>query len=84
MSRSKWKGLFLQNILVKKKLIFSGKPRNSTITARYLDKLVFISTGKEFKKVYISKEKIGLKFGNFAYTRKLKLKFKLKIRSKKK
>ena len=76
MSRSKWKGPFLKPNLINKNLILSNIPRNSIIPASYLNKFINIYTGKEFKKVFISKEKIGLKFGTFAYTRKIKLKTK--------
>lgn len=76
MSRSKWKGPFLKNILLKKNQITSEIPRNSIIPAVCLGAFVNIYTGKELKKIYISQEKIGLKFGSFAYTRKGKLKTK--------
>lgn len=76
MSRSKWKGPILKNTLNKLSLKNLSIPRNSTIPAFYLDKFVNIYTGKDFKKIYISKEKIGIKFGSFAYTRKGKSKVK--------
>jgi len=76
MSRSKWKGSFLKPTLIKKNLTVSIAPRNSIIPAICLGKFINLYTGKEFKKVFISKEKIGLKFGTFSYTRKGKLKTK--------
>lgn len=82
MSRSKWKGPFLQNSLLQKKAITPIISRNSTIPAICLGKFINIYTGKEFKKIFISKEKIGLKFGTFAYTRKGKTKNKV-VRKKK-
>jgi ribosomal protein S19 len=72
-----WKGPFVKNTLIKKKATTSIIPRNSTIPSTCLGTFVNIYTGKEFKKIYISKEKIGLKFGSFAYTRKGKLKAKM-------
>ena len=77
MSRSKWKGPFLKNSLLKKHTNTSVIPRNSTIPAACLGKFINIYTGKELKKIFISKEKIGLKFGTFAYSRKGKLKTKM-------
>lgn len=75
MSRSKWKGNFINALLLKKaKLPTVITQRNATIPSQYMNKFVSIHTGKEFKKIYISKEKIGLKFGAFAYTRKGKTK----------
>jgi len=70
MSRSKWKGPVLQNIFLNKSSSLTNiKFRHGTIPSLYLDKFINIYTGKEFKKIYISKEKIGIKFGSFVYTR---------------
>lgn len=76
MSRAKWKGPFLKTGLIKKKLNNLMIPRNSVIPSTCTDKFLSIHTGKEFKKIFISKEKLGLKFGAFAYTRKSKAKVK--------
>lgn len=70
MSRSKWKGNFLTNntlLKTNKKIL---QDRNSTIPLHLEGKFANISTGKETKRIFISKEKIGLKFGAFVYTRK--------------
>ena len=77
MSRSKWKGPFLQTSLITKKPANFIIPRNSSIPAICLGKFLNIHTGKEFKKIFISKEKIGLKFGTFVYTYKSKTKTKI-------
>lgn len=82
MSRSKWKGPILNNILKNSSNKIITASRKSTIPALYLNKFINIYSGKELKKIYISKEKIGLKFGNFVYTRKGKLKTKV-LRKKK-
>ena len=82
MSRSKWKGPFLKNTLIKKNLITSEIPRNSVIPAACLGTFINIYTGKEFKKIFISQEKIGLKFGSFAYTRGGKIKTKMTNKKK--
>lgn len=79
MSRSKWKGNFFNPIVLKKvKPILNLNHRDSTIPSVYANKFIAIHTGKEFKKIFISKEKIGLKFGMFAYTRKGKFKTPIK------
>ena len=77
MSRAKWKGPFLKTNLIKKKQVNSLIPRNSIIPSICLGKFLNIHTGKEFKKIFISKEKIGLKFGTFASTYKGKIKTKI-------
>lgn len=76
MARAKWKGPFLKTTLIKKKPNNLMIPRNSVIPSICADKFLNIHTGKEFKKIFISKEKIGLKFGAFAYTYKSKAKLK--------
>jgi len=77
MSRSKWKG----NFIVKENLLKTNKntlqSRRSTIPLYLEGKFANISTGKEIKRIYISKEKVGLKFGTFVYTRKGKPAVKL-------
>lgn len=89
MSRAKWKGLFIEKSIIsfkktkaKKKLkIYS---RSSSIPSFLINQFVLIYDGKEFRKCYINREKIGYKFGEFSYSRKkndVKKKFK---KSKKK
>lgn len=88
MSRSKWKGSFIAKSVIKK--IGSNKKiiiwnRNSTIPYGLIGKAAFIHTGKDFIKVLITREKVGFKFGEFAYTRKYtkKANKKKKIKNKK-
>jgi small subunit ribosomal protein S19 len=71
MSRSGWKGNYVSKSILKKavKKVWS---RNSTIPYYYLNKKVSIHTGKEFRSLFITEDKIGFKFGEFAYTRKKK------------
>ena len=77
MSRSKWKGSFFNIALLKNKntpnQIFT---RESSIPSKYINTYISINTGKEFRRIFISKEKVGLKFGTFAYTRKKQAKKK--------
>ena len=69
MSRSSWKGNFLKKHILKKKSIKVWS-RNSSIPFHMLEQIVSVYNGKEFKKIYISREKIGYKFGAFSFTRK--------------
>lgn len=84
MSRAKWKGLFLEKSIInltktKKKLkVYS---RSSSIPNFLTNKYVLIYDGKEFRKVFINREKVGFKFGEFSYSRRKK---KLKNIKKKK
>jgi ribosomal protein S19 len=90
MSRSKWKGPFLDKSLIKNinkiklKKIWS---RTSTICSSLIDKSFLVHSGNKFRKIYINREKVGFKFGDFCYTRVMKKKLhtkKLKNKKKKK
>lgn len=71
MVRSNWKGNFISKCLLKK-IINNVKiwSRYSVIPSHLIGLYVFIHNGKEFKKVLITREKVGFKFGDFALTRK--------------
>ena len=71
MSRSVWKGYFLNNSLFKhsKKINFKIWSRSSTVPSFLIGKMVLVHSGKEFKKVLITREKVGFKFGEFVFTR---------------
>jgi ribosomal protein S19 len=77
MCRSKWKGFFFEKSLFKNRSVKNLKiwNRNVTIPGFLIGKFVNIHNGKNFKKVFISREKVGFKFGSFALSRKtLKIK----------
>jgi ribosomal protein S19 len=79
MNRSKWKGNFLAKSLIKKESqIFEVWTRNSVIPAQLLGSYVSIHNGQFCKRVLITQEKIGFKFGDFVSTRKYVSKFKRK------
>jgi ribosomal protein S19 len=83
MSRSKWKGNFIDNALFKQKGSDLNRlpkiwSRRSVISSFFLNKKVLIYTGKEFKKILITRDKIGYKFGALCFTRKHKAKLKIK------
>jgi small subunit ribosomal protein S19 len=93
MSRSKWKGPYINEELfdiLKKKLnnntIITTKSRNSEIISNFIGLTFDIHTGKNFLKIEITEEMLGHKFGEFAFTRthSLPKKIKKKISFKKK
>ena len=72
MTRAKWKGPFIDKKLLKinnLKSNFFVRSRRSVIPSSFIGKSVQIYNGKNFKKVYITSEKIGFKFGEFAISR---------------
>ena len=75
MSRSKWKGSFIEKSALNKE---NNKfwSRSSTILESMIGDFVFIHNGKEFKKVIVIREKVGFKFGDFSFTRKYTSKIK--------
>jgi small subunit ribosomal protein S19 len=70
MSRSKWKGPFLNYKILSsinnKKKIWC---RSSVIPSFLIGSFVFIHKGNSFKKIFVSREKVGFKFGEFSPTR---------------
>jgi small subunit ribosomal protein S19 len=69
-----WKGYFISNYLLSSKFKNKRKKevwsRSSTIPAALIGHTVLIHNGKTFIKSYITREKVGFKFGDFALTRK--------------
>lgn len=89
MKRSIWKGYYISPSLYKKtnskkKYIKEIWSRKSTVLESFVGKYFFIHNGKEFTKVYITREKVGYKFGEFAPTRKFNKKIKKNTTNKKK
>ena len=73
MSRSNWKSKFIAKFLLKKKYRLNEKnkiwARNSIIPFFLLNKTVVVHNGKVFKKLFITREKLGYKFGEFIFTK---------------
>ena len=78
MTRSVWKGPFIDGYLLKKseKVQNSGKheviktwSRRSTIIPQFIGMTFGVYNGKKFIPVYITEEMVGHKFGEFAPTR---------------
>jgi small subunit ribosomal protein S19 len=75
MSRSSWKLRYLPESIIRlKKLSVNKVPevwsRSAVIPSFLVDRTVKVHTGKEFKKLKISEDKVGYKFGEFIFTRK--------------
>lgn len=87
MSRSAWKLNYLPKSIItqiKKTKNFTVWTRDAVIPSFLEDRFVKIHTGKGYKTIKITPEKIGFKFGEFANTRKpYKYKGKKKIMNKK-
>lgn len=73
MSRSNWKGKYISRSVLRLKLrrnplkVWS---RSSVIPFFLLKKTVFVYNGQSFKKVFVTRNRVGYKFGEFAFTRK--------------
>ena len=85
MSRSKWKGPFVdfqyfnnfKNIKLQKNKI----SRNSDIIPKFLGLTFYVYNGKSFNEILVNEDMIGHKFGEFSFTRS---KFIFKKKNKKK
>jgi len=85
-SRAKWKGPFLgenlKNTILKREILKdSVYERDAIIPSILVGKTILIYNGKEFKRTFINREKVGFKFGEFSYTRK---NFDKRLKAKKK
>jgi small subunit ribosomal protein S19 len=68
MTRAKWKGPYIDlNVFKNKKKVWS---RASTIPGSLIGKSVLIHNGREFKRILVTRDKVGFKFGEFSFTRK--------------
>lgn len=87
MARSKWKLKYLASYLMKKnyKQFFKNKiwSRNSVIPFYLENKNVLVHNGKIFKKIFITRERIGYKFGEFVFTKVVPKNIKIKKNIKK-
>lgn len=86
MSRSKWKGPFIHFKFFKKKYLknklYKIWSRDSIILSHFINYKFLIFCGNVFKKITISREKVGYKFGEFCTTR-AKYFHKNKLKNKK-
>jgi len=81
MSRSKWKGLFLCHSLYKRYLYLKKANinnfiqihnRSSTVLLEFIGTHFKVYNGLKFLNVIVTEDQVGHKFGEFAYTRKLR------------
>jgi small subunit ribosomal protein S19 len=84
MSRSKWKSNFVNTkILLDSKVSYKETSmkklwcRNEVIPGAMINKTLFVHNGRDFIKILISRDKVGYKLGEFAFTRKHSISKKL-------
>ena len=80
MSRSIWKSNFIEPSVLLQDKVWT---RRSVIPSFLVGKSVSVHYGNGFKKITITREKVGFKFGSFSYTRRSGNKKRM-IKSKKK
>jgi ribosomal protein S19 len=75
MGRASWKGSFVDKFVLNKLNVKLSSPhfnvwtRRSVIASNFISKKVFVYTGNRFKPVFVTREKVGFKFGEFCVTR---------------
>ena len=91
MSRSKWKGVFVDKSILKKYLKNNNKTgfiiiyaRNSTILKEFVGLHFKVYNGRRFFNVFVTEQLIGKKFGEFSYTRRLSQNIHINKKKKKK
>ena len=85
MTRSKWKGPYVEaNLFKENKKNKKIWTRSSTIPGFLIGENVLVHNGREFKRLSITRDKIGFKFGEFSFTRKFVVKSKSAISKLKK
>jgi small subunit ribosomal protein S19 len=71
MTRSKWKGPYVEaNLFKENKKNKKIWTRSSTIPGFLIGENVLVHNGREFKRLSITRDKVGFKFGEFSFTRK--------------
>ena len=77
--------LDLYNQILQNKKVLRTSKRNTLILPEYLDKIIYVYNGLTFKKLRITEDMIGTKFGQYIFTRKYckhKVKNKILIKIK--
>ena len=78
MSRSKWKGPYIDSCITKQEKVNQKIwSRASTIPFFLIGTIVSVYNGRDFKRIIITRKRIGFKFGEFSLTRKFKIKKKI-------
>ena len=85
MSRSIWKGPFINVSLIKKvnsnKPVIETRARNCVLLPQFVGKSISVYNGKKFIRILVTEDMIGHKLGEFVKTR-LRTKHKTKKKSK--
>ena len=75
MSRSFWKPPYIKynlvNDVLSKKNNIKTKSRSSIILQSFIGSVLFVYTGRMYKKIIITENMVGHKLGEFAFTRKI-------------
>lgn len=73
MARSVWKGNYISVSLLRNFYKSSNRikvwSRSSIIPEFLINRNVFVYSGRSFRKIFITREKIGYKFGEFVFSR---------------
>lgn len=74
MGRSKWKGPYIETVLIeqsntKQKVDKYKASRNSEIVPKFLGVTFNVHNGKNYSEVTVTNDMIGHKFGEFVFTR---------------
>ena len=75
MGRANWKGSFVDKFTLNKSNLKTNLniwSRRSIISSKLISKKVFVWNGNSFKPVFITREKVGFKFGEFCMTRNIR------------
>jgi len=92
MSRSKWKGVFVCHSLYKKFLFFKKAKinnfiqiynRSSVVLNEFVGGHFKVYNGLKFINLFVTENKVGCKFGEFSFTRRLRRCIHLKNDAKK-
>jgi small subunit ribosomal protein S19 len=85
MSRANWKGPYINSCILKQRKVNQKIwSRSSTIPNSLVGAIVSVHNGHEFKRIIITRKRVGFKFGEFSLTRKFRRKVKPnKVASKK-
>lgn len=88
MGRAKWKGNFIEKVGLQKlntnKNTFKLWGRRSVISSNIISQKFLINSGNSFRTLFINREKVGFKFGEFSISRNNNFQKKKVIKKKKK
>jgi small subunit ribosomal protein S19 len=78
MNRSKWKGPYIVPCVLKQEKVNQKVwSRSCTIPNLLIGTIISVHNGREFKRIIISRRRVGFKFGEFSLTRNFRMKKKI-------